>query len=177
MDTIFFHPKNVHNPKALGVLKPLIAGGLLLSWWRGWLPARAWSVAVALQAALLVSGVVALQTGEAEEDRVEGVVAEQLIDEHEEAAEAFVWASGGALGLMLLGLFLSKSKAGLPMAGLGSLASLVVFGLGYQTGQAGGELVYRHGAASVHVSQEAGVATGTVELDRNRGDDDDDDDD
>jgi hypothetical protein len=34
MDTLLFHPKLVHVPMALGVLTPLIAGGLLLAWWR-----------------------------------------------------------------------------------------------------------------------------------------------
>jgi len=46
----------------------------------------------------------------------------------------------------------------------------VVFGLGYQTGQAGGELVYRHGAAAAHVSSAPG-APGVV---RRSHDDDDD---
>jgi hypothetical protein len=74
MDALLFHPKVVHIPMALGVLMPLIAGGLALAWWRSWLPWRAWFVAVGLQVALLVSGVVALRTGEAEEDRVERIV-------------------------------------------------------------------------------------------------------
>ena len=53
MDTFLFHPKLVHLPIALGVLMPLVAGGLLVAWWRKWLPGRAWVVAIALQAALL----------------------------------------------------------------------------------------------------------------------------
>lgn len=71
---------------ALGVLMPLVAGGLLLSWWRGWLPARSWLIAVLLQGVLLGSGAVAMNTGEDEEERVEQVVAEHLIEAHEEAA-------------------------------------------------------------------------------------------
>ncbi len=102
MDALLFHPKVVHVPMALGVLMPLIAGGLLLAWWRAWLPRRAWLLAVGLQAILVGSGVLALRTGEVEEERVEGVVADRYIESHEEAAEAFVWASGGVLGLMLL---------------------------------------------------------------------------
>ncbi len=66
MDTLLFHPKVVHLPMAIAVLMPLIAGGLLLAWWRSWLPHRGWFVAIGLQAILLGSGIVALRTGEAE---------------------------------------------------------------------------------------------------------------
>lgn len=152
MDTLLFHPKLVHVPIALGVLMPLLAAGLLAAWWRKWLPARAWVVAVALQAMLVGSGILALKTGQAEEERVERAVAETFIEQHEEAAEAFVWASGGVLGFMLLGWALSSRKAGLPIAAAATLGTLAVLALGYRTGQAGGSLVYRHGAAEVYVA-------------------------
>jgi hypothetical protein len=158
MDTLFFHPKIVHLPIALGVLMPLLAGGLLLAWWRDWLPARSWTIAVALQALLVASGVAALQSGEAEEDRVERVVAERHIEEHEEAAEAFVAASGAVLGAMLLGLVAARTPAGRPLAAMATVGTLVVLGLGYRTGEAGGALVYRHGAAAAHVGGGAGRA-------------------
>lgn len=173
MDTLFFHPKIVHLPIALGVLMPLLAGGVLLAWWRDWFPARSWALVVVLQAILLGSGLVALQTGETEEERVERVVPEQAIEEHEEAAEMFVWASGAVLGFMLLGLATTKRKAGLPLAAVGTLGTLVVLGLGYQTGQAGGELVYQHGAASAYVSEGSQSLPGPGAP---RTDDDDDDD-
>jgi uncharacterized SAM-binding protein YcdF (DUF218 family) len=150
MDSILFHPKIVHLPIALGVLMPLVAGGLLLAWWRQWLPARAFALAVALQAVLVGSSVAALQSGEAEEEKVERVVSEARIEAHEEAAEAFTWAAGVVLGVMLLGFAASRTKAGLPVALAATVGTVVVFGLGYRTGEAGGELVYRHGAASAY---------------------------
>ena len=52
MDALLFHPKVVHIPMALGVLMPIIAGGLLLAWWRNWLPRRSWFLAIGLQAIL-----------------------------------------------------------------------------------------------------------------------------
>ncbi|MCB9653818.1 MAG: hypothetical protein H6729_06780 [Deltaproteobacteria bacterium] len=179
MDTLFFHPKVVHIPIALGVLMPLLAGGVLLAWWRQWLPARSWVLVVALQGILVGSGIVALQTGEFEEDRVERVVPEQAIEAHEEAAEVFVWASGAVLGLMLLGLAISGSKAGLPTGAVATLGTAVVLGLGYRTGQAGGDLVYRHDAARAYTSSAQG-STGSLGQVPNRygkADDDDDDDD
>jgi hypothetical protein len=87
MDALLFHPKVVHIPMALGVLMPIIAGGLLLAWWRNWLPRRSWFLVIGFQAILFGSGVLALRTGEAEEDRVERVVAERFIEKHEEAAD------------------------------------------------------------------------------------------
>ena len=166
MDTLLFHPKLVHVPMALGVLMPLIAGGLLLAWWRGWLPRRAWILAIGLQAVLLGSGVLAMRTGETQEDRVEAVVAERAIEAHEEAAELFVWASGGVLAVMVLAGALG-ARSSLPTAAAATLGTFLVLGLGYRTGQAGGDLVYRHGAAQAY----AGCATsgpdpGAVSADR-----------
>lgn len=170
MEALLFHPKVVHIPIALGVLMPLVAGGLLLAWWRTWLPARAWVLAVALQAVLVGSGLLALKTGEAQEERVERVVAERLIEEHAEAAEVFVWASGGVLGLMLLALLLSARRAGTATAAVATLGTLVVFGLGYRTGQLGGGLVYRHGAAQAYVGAGATPGAPGAISNRNAGD-------
>lgn len=150
MDTLLFHPKVVHVPMALGVLMPLIAGGLLLAWWRSWLPHRAWFLAIGLQAILLGSGGLALRSGEADEHRVERVVLERFIEEHEEAAELFVLASGGVLAVMLLAAALGARRGGLPTAAAATLGTLLVLGLGYRTGQAGGSLVYQHGAAQAY---------------------------
>ena len=151
MDALLFHPKLVHLPMPLAVLMPLVAGGLALAWWRRWLPWRGWIVAVALQAVLLGSSIVALRTGQAQEDRVEKVVAEQFIEQHEEAAEVFVWASGGVLALMGIAAGLGRRRAGLPLALAATLGTLVVTGLGYRVGEAGGKLVYEHGAAQAYV--------------------------
>jgi len=151
MDALFFHPKLVHLPIALSVLMPGIAGGVLLAWWREWLPARAWIVAVVLQATLVASGLAALQSGEAEEERVEPIVAERFIEAHEAAAERFVWASGLVLVGMLPGLVSALGSVRLAAAALATVGSLVVLGLGYRTGEAGGALVYQHGAASAYL--------------------------
>jgi hypothetical protein len=162
MDGLFFHPKLVHVPMALGVLMPLVAGGLLLAWWRKWLPRRGWLVAVALQAILLVSGVLALRSGEIEEERVENVVAERFVEAHEEAAEVFVWASGGVLAVMLLAAALGSRRAAFPLASAATLGTIVVLGLGYRTGEAGGRLVYQHGAAQAHAALSSNRAEAPV---------------
>lgn len=149
MDALFFHPKLVHLPMALAVLVPLFAGGIALAWWRGWLPKRAWWIAVVMQVVLVGSAIGALRSGEAEEDRVEDIVGEDRIHAHEEAAEQFTLVAGITAGLMLAGALLGGRLA--PIAvGLGLLGSLAGLGLGIRTGQAGGELVYVHGAARAY---------------------------
>jgi uncharacterized membrane protein len=150
VDELFFHPKVVHVPIALAVLMPLIAAGALLAWWRDWMSRRVWIGVVVLQAILVGSAFVALRTGEAEEDAVEKIVAEDAIHEHEEAAEWFLWASAVVLALLAAAAALPNARAALALALLGTLGTLLVFAAGYRTGQLGGELVYRHGAAKAY---------------------------
>lgn len=171
MDTLFFHPKVVHLPMALGVLMPLVAAGLTLAWWRRWLPWRAWLIAIGLQVALVVSGVAALRSGEAEEDRVERVVPEAALESHEEAAVGFVWASGAVLVVMLVAATFGRRRFAPAVALAATVGTLVVAGLGYRTGQAGGSLVYQHGAARAYVIPAADGAPIAAPL---RDDDDDD---
>jgi uncharacterized membrane protein YfcA len=167
MDTLFFHPKTVHIPIALGILMPLIAGCFVLAWWRKWLPPQTWFVAIGLQAILLGSGIIALRSGEVEEDRVEGQVPERFVEEHEEVAEGFVWTSGGVLTVMILAAVFASRKVGLPFAAAATLGTLVVLGFCYRTGQAGGNLVYQHGANQASVTDKAsnGAEVGAVESD------------
>lgn len=148
MESLPLHPKLVHLPIALAVLMPLLTSGLLLAWWRGWLPKRTWAVALAAQALLLASGWLAMRTGESDEHRVEQLVPENAIEAHEEAAETFMWGSGLVLALALVPLLLRDSKTA-RLAGLGTVAgTAVVLILGVGVGKAGGDLVYRHGAAA-----------------------------
>ena len=87
------HPAVIHPPIALAVLIPLLAAGALFAIQRGFLPARSWSAVASLQVLLAGSAWVAVETGEDQEERVEEVVAEHHIEEHEEAAEWFAIAA------------------------------------------------------------------------------------
>jgi uncharacterized membrane protein len=155
MQTEPLHPMIVHLPLAIAVLMPLLAFAVWISWWREWLPGRrAWGIVLTLQALLLIAGVAALRTGENEEDLVEPVVSERVLETHEEAAEVFVTAAGVILGLCVLPLVVPGEGLRQGAAALAVAATLVVAGLAVRTGKAGGELVYRHGAAAVY--QQAG---------------------
>ena len=144
------HPQLVHVPIALAVLMPLVAGGLLVAWWQGWLPRRTWLVAVELQGVLVGAGLLALRSGEGDEERVETVVAESAIEAHEEAASIFVGATAVVLVLAAAGAALRGERAARMMAAAATVATLAVLALGYRVGEAGGRLVYQHGAASVY---------------------------
>ncbi len=129
---------------------PLVTSGLLLAWWRGWLPRRTWVVAVALQLALVVGGVVAIKTGEADEHKAETVVSESLIEAHEDAGKTML---AGAIVVLLIAagaLALKAEGAARTVAALAVAGTLGVLFLAYRAGEAGGRLVYVHGAASAY---------------------------
>lgn len=150
------HPAVVHFPLALAVVGPLLAAAILaVAWRRPAFPRAVWSIVLGLHALAVVTGLLAMRTGEDDEDRIEAIVAEAAIEQHEEAAETFVWGMAALAGLALLPLVLRPRAARL--AALATVAAgVAVAGLAYRTGSAGGELVYRHGAAAAFAN--AGAA-------------------
>lgn len=163
------HPAVVHFPIALVVLLPMVAVVALWVIRRGAPARRVWVIPVAFAGMLVVSSWVALQTGEAEEDRVEAVVAERALHEHEEAAERFMTLSGVLFLVAAAGLAGGTlGRAGRLLTTAGAVG--LVF-LGVQVGAAGGELVYQHGAADAYVGV-AGRSGVAVEA-RNAVEDDD----
>lgn len=156
------HPAVVHFPVVLGTLLPLVIVAALLVIGRG-TPARsAWGWVMAVAAALAVSSVVAVRTGEPEEERVEDVVPERVIHEHEEMAERTQWlaiatlviSAGGLAGGML-------GRIARPTTFALSLATAILMVL---TGKLGGELVYTHGAASAYTAGPAAPAAGAPRM-------------
>lgn len=142
------HPAVVHFPIVFSVLLPI---SVLVALWairRGASKRKAWATPAILAVALTASAWVALETGEAEEDRVESVVGEAALHGHEEAAERFLAISGVTVLILAAGML--QGRAGALARGAGAVASLVVLAAGIQVGAAGGELVYRHGAASAY---------------------------
>jgi uncharacterized membrane protein len=147
------HPAVVHFPLVLAILLPLFAAGAVWSIRRGGDSRRTWVVPLLLTAALVGSAYVALQTGEAEEDRVEAVVSEAVLHEHEEAAERFLVLSG--VLLLVAGAGLIRGDLGRAARLITVVGSLAVAAAGVQVGAAGGELVYRHNAASAYADRAA----------------------
>jgi hypothetical protein len=147
------HPLVVHFPIVLAVLLPISVVAALWAVRKGATTRRAWAVPFMVAAGLTLSAWAALQTGEAEEERVEDVVAESVIHGHEEAAERF---------LVLTGLVTLVAAAGLIGGSLGrgarivtAAGSLGIVAVGAQVGHSGGVLVYREGAASAYANPAA----------------------
>jgi hypothetical protein len=143
------HPAVVHFPMAFAVLLPI---SMLVALWairRGAQPLKAWAVPLALAIGLTGSSWVALETGEAQEDRVEAFVAHEAIHGHEEAAERFLLLSGivmlVAAGGMIAGTVGTASRM------VATLGSAAVLAAGIQVGAAGGDLVYKYGAGQAYV--------------------------
>jgi hypothetical protein len=115
---------------------------------------------VVLQAVVFGAGFVALETGEKEGERIERVIGEARVHEHEEAAERFMVAAGVSLAVGIAGLFLMKREKALRWAAACATAGTVAAAaLALSAGKAGGELVYLHGAAAVY-AQPVGATIG-----------------
>ncbi len=175
------HPALVHFPIVLMVLLPISAGVALWAIRRGAQSTRAWLVPTAFAVALALSAWVAVETGEGQEERVEKVVSEQAMDAHAEAAERFLLLSVAMAGLVAVGLL--RNRAGSAARAVTVFAAAGLMFAGYQVGHSGGELVYRHGAASAYVGQagpivgdpgnEEGPVAKKAEGGRGKGEDDD----
>jgi uncharacterized membrane protein len=144
------HPAIVHFPIVLAVLAPLCFMALFAAIHTGRLPQRSWIAVIVLQLALTFSAWVTIETGEHEEERVERVVAERHIEDHAENAERFLVIAGLAIPLAIAGAWFSGTIGTATRAAtiVMSLAALAAAGV---TGHTGGELVYKHGAASAYV--------------------------
>jgi uncharacterized membrane protein len=151
------HPAIVHLPLGLAVVLPIAALGVAVALWRGWLPARAWVGVVALQALLVGGGLLALSTGEADEERVESAVGEAAIESHEHAAKRFVIAGGLTLAVAATALAFASRPKWQRSAQLATVAmSAGVLLLALNVGHQGGQLVYGRGGAAAWTSASAG---------------------
>jgi uncharacterized membrane protein len=164
------HPAVVHFPLVFALVLPVLA---LIAVWRihDGAPVRTWGSVTLLAVLAFGAGFVASRTGEAEEDRVEAVLAsEEPLHEHEEAAEFFVLLSGVTAGLALLGF--APGLVGRSARVLALLAAIGAAGAVGRAGLLGGELVFRHGAAAAYVDGWAAMAerAGTPAADTTRTD-------
>lgn len=165
----------MHFPIVLTFLLPISIAAALWAVRKGTTPRRGWAVPVLVAGALTVSAFVASRTGEAEEERVERVVAERAIETHEEAAERFVVLSGVLLVVSLAG-FLPRT-VGQAARIVTTVGALGLVAAGVQVGHSGGTLVYREGAASAYTNaaapaSERATATATAPREISRAADD-----
>jgi uncharacterized membrane protein len=146
------HPLIVHFPMALTFILPVLILVFAFMIKANKMTPKAWLIIVGLQLAVVISGYVSLETGETEEHNVEKVLSKSLIHEHEEAAEVFVGSTVLAL-VLSIGAFFIRKELGFPVKLVVAGIGLISCYLAYETGKLGGELVYKHGAASAYVNE------------------------
>ncbi len=155
------HPAIVHFPIVLVVLLPFFALGALWAIRHGASIRRAWLLPTAVAAALTLSALIALRTGKAQGERVERVVPERVVDAHEEAAERFLVLSG--VLLVVAGAGLAGGVVGRAARLVSTVGALGLIVAGVQVGKSGGELDYKHGAASIYAGAPATTASAVAE--------------
>ena len=144
------HPVVVHFPIVLGTLLPFMA---LLLWWaikKDLLQHNVWVLVTVMALAYGASAIVAVEVGETDEDKVEEIVSERVIEEHEEAGEMIPWVAGALFLVSIAGMVKKNShslRLGLAVLSLIALIPLV------SAGHTGGELVYQYGAANAHLPE------------------------
>ncbi|HWR14126.1 MAG TPA: DUF2231 domain-containing protein [Terriglobales bacterium] len=144
------HPALVHLPLGLAFIIPLLAIGFAWAIWTERIRARGWLLVVLLQVVLVGGGILAVNTGEREEDRVESTVPKQALKEHESFATQFVWLSGITLAVML-GAAVSRRPSVLKAATAAAvIGSFLVAGAALRVGHAGGQLVYTYNAGAAY---------------------------
>jgi uncharacterized membrane protein len=172
------HPIAVHFPIVLGTLLPFLA---ILLWWaikKDFLQQKVWGIVIIMALAYGASSIIAVELGDKDEDKVEEIVSEKVIEEHEEAGEMISWVAGTLLLVSIAGMIKKNShglRLGLAVLSLAGIIPLV------NAGHTGGELVYQYGAASAHLppSRQAMIETGqhqTRHEDNDKDSDKDDDD-
>lgn len=150
MDGIPLHPAIVHIPIGVAFVVPIAAGiGAWLIWKKK--GKMAWLVAAVLQAVVVTSGFIAMETGEDDEDLVEEIVGHDAIHEHEEAAELFVWLSVGIL-VGAAATLLAPGAIGRWLSIVTTAGAVAAIPFVITVGHLGGELVYVRGAANAHIT-------------------------
>lgn len=154
MPTIPLHPAMVHLPLGLALVLPFIALFVAAGMWRGASGLRSWLGVVALQALLVGSALGAVRTGEEEEGRLAHLLPHDVLHEHEEAGEAFLYVGAGVLVLCIAAaLFARRPRTMRWLATISGAAMIATAALGVYAGKLGGELVWVYGAANAGPEQ------------------------
>jgi uncharacterized membrane protein len=145
------HPIVVHFPIVLGMVLPFLG---LFFWWaikKEIVQQKAWILVTAVVLAYGAAAIIAVEVGEGDEEKVEEVISEERIEEHEEAGEMIPWIAGTLLIVSLAGMSRKRGQE-IRMAFIVlSLAATVPLA---NAGHTGGELVYKYGAANAHLKGE-----------------------
>lgn len=177
MTPVPLHPALVHLPLGLAFILPILTVGFTWALCSGRIRPRAWLTIVGLEVLLLGAGLVALNTGEHEGDRIESAVPKTALESHEARAEQFLWATGVTLALAAAVLVVRRPAALRTLTAATVLGTLLVAAAAIRVGHAGGQLVYVHNAGAAYAQgNKARTPTGaeriSAPLTESRADDD-----
>lgn len=145
MNELPLHPAIVHLPLGGAVLVPLLALACAWAVWKGWVTKRAWFAVPLLQSVVVVAAIVALRSGEDEEERVEERVSEATLEDHEDLGKLFAWGAGGVLVIAASVLIVGSPRAGRALMTATTLASVALLALAIVLGHSGGRIVFGPG--------------------------------
>ncbi len=155
------HPMIVHFPLALTFILPILILVFAFLIKTNKMSPQGWLIIIGLQLMVVATGYISLETGENEEDLVAKVLDKKLIGEHEEAAETFVGSTVIVL-VLSIGVFFIRNEFQFPVKIAIALVGLVSCYLAFLAGSLGGELVYKHGAASAYEMPSEAVPNGVL---------------
>ncbi len=176
LENLPLHPAIVHLPMGIVFLLPIVTIFMAFLRFQGFVGRPALILLTFLHLVLVGTSYAALETGEEEEHKVERVIAESVIEKHEEKAEAFMIGTVVVFIMSLSILLPVANTLTKPIIGVLLVGQLVLLALGYRVGHSGGELVYVHGAAQAYVTDQNGSGAPPIKrdtkTDETHGDDD-----
>ncbi len=146
------HPMLVHLPISAVILLPLL---LLFAFYlekKDKNIPQIWYIVSGLLVMSAVSASLAVLTGGIGEEIVEKAVPKSIVEQHEEWGEIFAILIYLTAFLSIVHLFVKDPLRKIARIGL-LVLSFLLLGVGAQTGRLGGELVYKHNAASILIKK------------------------
>jgi len=139
------HPAIVHIPLVLCGLVPIVAGFLAWQTWRGRGSRRAWAVAIALEAVIVLAAYVAANAGSDDAHTIAGAIPRDAIHDHASAARWFEWANDATLALLVAAAALRDKRSAIAGFVATATAALTV-AIAFRVGDLGGRIVFEHDA-------------------------------
>ena len=144
------HPLIVHFPIALAIFLPILSITIFILFRNTVMYKKAWILVVLFSGIYAVTALIAEETGESEETKVERYVGESAMEKHEELGERIPKVSWVLFVLSIIPLITNKTILSQSIFIAASIAGVYPI---YQAGHSGAELVYKYGAANAHAKK------------------------
>ena len=151
METLPLHPGLVHLPLGIVFILPILSLLFLFFLKKTFLNRNAFIFLVILHGLLCATSFVAMETGEDEEDKVEKIVEEYHIEEHEQKAEDFLISTIVVFIFTLIIYFIPNINFFIGGSLFLLILQFALIFMAYEVGHTGGELVYKYKAADSYI--------------------------